>query len=250
MGYKLKRITIRPNGVEKQIRPKVEPDYLCFTSEEANVTIRLHKRGSPTAVSLETSTDWTTWSDYTFDAYITLANVWDKVYFRNKSTTDTWFSTGSSNYYQFIMSWAIGASWDITTLLNKKGTKTLHGNDCFRELFSNSNLTTAPSLPATTLTDYCYSGMFNACISLSTIPALPATTLTTGCYYGMFNKCYQLGLSSSQTWEYQTPYRIPTTWTWTAGAASLDNMFYNIGGNISDTPSINTTYYTKNTVVS
>ena len=235
---------------DKQVRPEIEPNYLCFTSEEANVTIRLHKRGSPTSVEIETSTDWTTWSDYTFDAYITLANIWDKVYFRNKSTTDTWFSTSSSNYYQFIMSWAIGASWDITTLLNKKGTKTLHGNYCFYSLFSNSNLTTAPSLPATTLTEWCYGYMFNTCTSLSTIPALPATTLTTGCYYNMFYKCYPIHLSTTQTWDYQTPYRIPTTWTWTAGSISLNDMFSSTWWTFTWTPSVNTTYYTSNTVVS
>lgn len=224
------------------------PDYLCFTAEQANSTIQLHKWGTPTVVNIETSTDWSTRTDYTFDTVVTLSSIWDKIYFRNKSESDTSFSTSSSNYYQFIISnWVIGASWDVTFLLNKNWTTTLHGNYCFYSLFNGANsLTTAPSLPATTLTSCCYSSMFSWCTILSTLTELPATTLSNYCYENMFYNCYQIKLSITQTWVYQTPYRIPMTWTWTAGTNSLRNMFY--GGDIS-TPTINTTYYTSNTVI-
>ena len=60
-----------------------------------------------------------------------------------------------------------------------------------------TSLTTAPSLPATTLADYCYSTMFSGCTSLTTAPSLPATTLATGCYYWMFNGCYSLTTAPS-----------------------------------------------------
>ena len=50
-------------------------------------------------------------------------------------------------------------------------------------MFSNcTSLTSAPSLPATTLADYCYEDMFYGCTSLTTAPSLPATTLATNCY--------------------------------------------------------------------
>ena len=48
------------------------------------------------------------------------------------------------------------------------------------------------TLPATTLADYCYSGMFNSCTSLTQAPELPATTLADYCYIGMFNSCTSL----------------------------------------------------------
>ena len=47
-------------------------------------------------------------------------------------------------------------------------------------------------LPATTLTDSCYSNMFYGCTGLTQAPALPATTLAGSCYYGMFTYCASL----------------------------------------------------------
>ena len=64
---------------------------------------------------------------------------------------------------------------------------------CYRGMFSGcTNLTTAPELPATTLADSCYTDMFIGCTSLTTAPALPATTLADRCYKDMFNDCTKL----------------------------------------------------------
>lgn len=64
---------------------------------------------------------------------------------------------------------------------------------CYYGMFQGcSSLTTAPALPATTSAFYCYSYMFGACTSLTTAPALPATALVEGCYYGMFDSCTSL----------------------------------------------------------
>ena len=65
---------------------------------------------------------------------------------------------------------------------------------CYRMFQNCTGLTTLPSnlLPATTLTDSCYNGMFKGCTRLTTIPKLPATTLTDSCYYDMFNGCSSL----------------------------------------------------------
>ena len=64
-------------------------DRLCFTAEEANSTLHLDKVGSPNAISLETSMDGNTWTDYSWTNNtgdtLTLANVGDKVYFRAKN---------------------------------------------------------------------------------------------------------------------------------------------------------------------
>ena len=55
-----------------------------------------------------------------------------------------------------------------------------------------TNLMQVPVLPATTLANECYYGMFMNCTSLTTAPELPATTLPTWCYVGMFYNCTSL----------------------------------------------------------
>ena len=123
-------------------------------------------------------------------------------------------------------------------------------NYCYWGMFRNCfALTTAPELPATTLKDHCYREMFKGCINLTTIPGLPATTLTYSCYNNMFNGCTKIKLSETQTGDYQTLYRIPTTGTGTAEYNSLTDMFANTGGTFTGTPTINTTYYTSNTII-
>lgn len=229
------------------------PDYLCFTANTASSTVKLNKTWSPTVVTLETSTDGINWSSYTIGSSITLVNVWDKLYFRNTSETTTGFSTSTSNYYRFLLSWSLNASWDITSLINKNFTDTLVWNYAFYYLFSNpssnTTLKTAPKLPATNLTSYCYRELFLYCAWLTTIPELPATVLQTRNYREMFLNCSNIKISTTQTWEYQTPYRMPTTWTWTTWTGSFQDMFLNTWWTFTWTPSINTTYYTSNTLV-
>ena len=228
------------------------PQELCFTANTASSTVALNKTGSPTTVTLETSTDGSNWSTYTFGNTITLSNVWDKVYWRNSSDTVTGFSTSSTNFYKFVMSWSISASWDVSYLLCKTGTTdlSLSSTYCFSTLFSQcTSLTTTPKLTATVLAERCYNSMFQLCTNLETLPKLPVLTLANYCYSGMFYWCTKIKLSTTQTWEYQTAYRIPTTWTWTAWTNSLNIMFTDTWWTFTWTPSINTTYYTSNTLV-
>ena len=65
---------------------------------------------------------------------------------------------------------------------------------CYNGMFGGcTSLTTAPAeLPAMTMTSVCYAGMFAGCTSLTTAPKLPATTLAMGCYYVMFSGCTSL----------------------------------------------------------
>ena len=255
-----------------------EYDWLCFTANTAGSTIKLQKYNSPTSITLETSTDWNTWSTYSMGDTITLSNIWDKVYWRNTSTTTTWFSTSGSARYEFVMTWSIAASGDVTSLINKDWTDTLVSDYCFYRLFINNtslttapkvpainitnncyqhmfsgceNLTTACELPATTIKDFCYTQMFYNCPNLVQLPKLPATNLswTTNCYENMFVYCSKIKISTTQTWEYQTAYRIPTSWTWTVWTNSLRNLFFYTWWTFTWTPTINTTYYTSNTVV-
>ena len=60
---------------------------------------------------------------------------------------------------------------------------------CYSQMFRNSGLTTAPELPAKTLTEGCYEYMFSDCTALTTAPELPAKTLAVSCYQYMFEGC-------------------------------------------------------------
>ena len=77
--------------IEKNYKP-AEPENpmlkvpLTFTAEEAGAKLSLKSKSGP-AVTLETSTtgEEGTWTPYTVGDEITLANVGDKVMFRNSS---------------------------------------------------------------------------------------------------------------------------------------------------------------------
>ena len=125
-------------------------------------------------------------------------------------------------------------------------------NYCYSYMFYGcTNLTSISStmLSATVLADGCYQAMFAGCTNLSTIPLLPALTLQKNCYSYMFSSCTNIMLSSTQIGTYQTAYRIPTTGSGTTATDALTSMFGNTGGTFTGTPTINTTYYTSNTVV-
>ena len=87
---------------------------------------------------------------------------------------------------------------NVMSLINDEGDfskdKTISGDYALAALFQdNAQLYNHPDkkliLPATTLSEGCYWGLFRGCYSLSTAPELPATTLATRCYYTMFYKC-------------------------------------------------------------
>lgn len=104
---------------------------------------------------------------------------------------------------------------DIRTLIDYKNYATTSTNNArFISLFKdNTQLTSAPELPATTLADHCYRWMFLRCSSLTTAPALPATTLANDCYLAMFNGCSEL----------TTAPELPAT---TLAASCYDAMFF------------------------
>ena len=82
---------------------------------------------------------------------------------------------------------------DIRTLIDYENYETCEtGLAKFVGLFSNSPLTSAPMLPATTLANKCYENMFMGCYNLTSAPTLPATTLAESCYRGMFDNCKNL----------------------------------------------------------
>lgn len=88
-------------------------------------------------------------------------------------------------------------------------------DECYSGMFANCyNLITAPSLPAMTLVNSCYYDMFSGCTNLTAAPELPATALAYGCYENMFRGCTNLTAA---------PSILPAT---ALASGCYENMFY------------------------
>ena len=107
---------------------------------------------------------------------------------------------GVSNIFQFLIQGSFSASGNIMSMISPSMPTTVPTGSSFRNMFwfcTDENyerigtLTTAPALPATTITPYCYASLF-AGTSITRMPALPATTLANDCYQYMFADCTSL----------------------------------------------------------
>ena len=174
-------------------------------------TIQVSKDGGTTWISKTSPNKWKT---------ITLAtlNTGDKLLIKG---TNTAYSDVNQNNIiigrkQFII---YGNIMSLISGDNFANNKTLTANYAFRSLFGDTNnyktLISAENLvlPATTLTEDCYSFMFQNCESLVNAPTLPATTLADGCYYKMFEGCESL----------ETAPELPAT---TLASDCYNGMFY------------------------
>ena len=66
------------------------------------------------------------------------------------------------------------------------------GQDACNGMFAYTAITTAPTLPATTLSNGCYYSLFEGCSKLVNAPALPATEMKPNCYRSLFYGCTSL----------------------------------------------------------
>ena len=147
----------------------------------------------------EYSKDNKTWNKGTSSTYI-YAEDGEKVLFRSSEDTITSSSTGIGQFTISGQRCKIGGN--IMSMI--------YGSDFkdkfeiaepykFYRLFAsnetNKNVIADVSeleLPATTLSEGCYIGMFYNCQSIVSAPILPATTLASYCYMEMFNNCKSL----------------------------------------------------------
>lgn len=198
---------------------------LTFEAKTAGATVTFSNSTSLT-INLQYKVNNDEWTTVNSSTTITLANVGDKVSFRGDNdrlatsmSVYCYFSnTGQCYIYGNLMSLLYSNSNTYSTATELNGTYTFYHlfenasnlyshayktlelpattltDHCYDGMFYYcSNLTTAPELPATTLGQYCYKFMFEGCSNLTTVPErLPATTLQSGCYYGMFKECSSL----------------------------------------------------------
>ena len=257
---------------EKQSGPS---PYLTFQSPSP-FTLNVKDTKKHWDGALEYSTDTTTWS--TWSGTTTLSSVGNKLYLRGTGNT---IITGSSSNYRWVLAGSniecignIENLLDYVTVTNGnhppmatycyrylfyscKGLTTAPSlpattltHSCYRDMFIGcTGLTTPPSLPSTTLADFCYNTMFSGCTGLTTTPSLPATTLTDYCYNGMFIGCTALKVSTTKTGSYQYAWRIPTSGTGRTATSWNSFMLTSTGGTFTSNPSINTIYYVENAPV-
>ena len=192
--------------------PDPPANWLCFTaSADSTVSTNTKTDGtvSSAAPTLEYSKDdGTTWTDFELSYYDALDNLitagttvalasGEKMYIRAKGTNTAFsdFASGSDyRFIRFLLTGTIAASGNVMSLVDKDCKSTVIPSDfCFYILFQYcTSLTSAPELPATTMTQVCYGDMFYGCTSLIAAPELPATTLAVACYDGMFAECSAL----------------------------------------------------------
>ena len=162
-------------------------DYLTFVALESGTFTFAPQSGNVISYSTDNGTTWTQGNSVT-------VNNGDKVLWKGTMTPTsnqgigTFSSTGNFDVQGNAMSLLFGD--------NFKGQTNLTGKDyAFYYLFNgNTKVVNAEnlSLPATTLTEWCYRYMFIGCTNLTTAPELPATTLAEGCYHSMFQGCTSL----------------------------------------------------------
>ena len=182
---------------------EIPGNWLTFTSNDASARVKLSKAGNSALYYLLTETfqysvdDGTTWSEYTPDTYITV-NLGDSVCFRgNNSGPFRKEEDNSFASWVFETDGSFAVSGDVTSLMNNVGGDIALPPRAFMDMFSYSDITSAPNLPSTTISAYCYCQMFKMCIHLVSPPSLPATTLANYCYYFMFYGCESMTSSPS-----------------------------------------------------
>ena len=134
------------------------------------------------------------WTSLASNTYTPTVNAGQRIYFKGNLTP-----TSSKGIGTFVTNKKYNLEGNCMSMLfgdEAEGKTDLTDNDdAFCCLFENNyylNEVSSDFLPATTLAEYCYSGMFAGCTSLVTAPELPATTLAYGCYSNMFNGCTSL----------------------------------------------------------
>ena len=141
--------------------------------------------------------EWTRFTAIVKD--ITFGGSHGDLRLRGKSSKGTALYTDYSYEYSEIRfttkNSPVDCTGDIRTLIdyeNYANANTTNARFCKLFLW-NTELRTAPALPAETLAVGCYHAMFYGCTALTTAPEqLPAKTLANDCYFQMFYGCTEL----------------------------------------------------------
>lgn len=207
--------------VWEHTQPSVR-NYLKFTAlESGTFTLTIPAAVNTSYItsisySLDNGATWVTTQNSSSAVTITTPTVaqGDSVLWKG---TGTAFAKDLSNYSNFSSSGSFQASGNSMSLLYEntfENETSLTKTYCFTRLFYLcAGLTTAPELPATTITNCCYQEMFRS-TSIVIAPELPARIANASCYQSMFSTCTLLT---------DAPSELPAT---SLGGKCYQSMFY------------------------
>lgn len=229
--------------------PPIQPrEYLRLSSSTVrNIKLEIHISGGVYDPGLEYSTNKTTWTAIpitsTDTIQISIPSPYRGCYLRSTKPLAK-FENGTQYTVKLSLSSVYSISGHIASVIDYRqmdtlteipdyalcyvfagistltsaselsfdGITTVGVYGCQGMFSYNQNLTSAPALPATTLSEGCYSEMFRQSIALTQAPYLPATELANNCYQQMFNGCRSLnsvrinaeewGLDYAYNWMY------------------------------------------------
>lgn len=165
----------------------VEPVSMSASSLQ---TIRLSNDSN--TPNMQYSYDKNSWSDWDYSALSFGTGNNTTIYFRGYNPNGFSKSSTQVSVFRFGTSASVSLSGNIMSLINyTASTLTIPSNWCFYSLFNGSTPISTicdEFMPATGLTNCCYHHMFSGCTALTTAPTLPATTMASGCYLSLFEK--------------------------------------------------------------
>lgn len=188
-------VTVAEWGTDKIDGGKAEfTPYVTFTADAAQ-TFKMTTLGNYAIDKLEYSLDGNEWTAVEKDKEVEFGGEKGSLFLRGTNINGT-----ASNFIKYSTitftdpNVKVACTGDIRTLQDWRNYSTVDTQNArFCYLFYNCNaLTSSPELPATTLADECYYGMFADCTSLTATPELPATKLADYCYTSMFANCTKL----------------------------------------------------------
>ena len=166
--------------------------YLTFVAGADNMSVGLtYANRNVFQYSVDSGT---TWSNLADSGSTTSVNSGQTIMFKASGLTVT-LGDGIGTLTPSVSASVQGNVMSLFYGDDFSGQTTITKNDQFRGLFYHcANLTSAENLilPATSLKQYCYGGMFAGCTSLTSTPVLPATALDNYCYRTMFDGCTSL----------------------------------------------------------
>ena len=182
--------TITDNGKTEEC----PTPYVTFKAE-AEQKFMMTTEGGYTFSNLEYSVNNSEWASVTIGTEIPFGGANGDLRLRGTNHNGT-----APNMFQYSTitftnpNVKVACTGNILTLLDWRNYNIVETNNArFCSLFKDcAVLTSAPELPATTLADFCYNGMFYGCTSLTATPELKATELAASCYNNMFYGCTSL----------------------------------------------------------
>lgn len=174
----------------------VSATYTPFTMQaRASGTIRIDNPLSKTIRYKKNNGSYTSSSSNPVN--ISVSNG-DRVCFLTSSNVSTYANGNSDNQNTHFVSnpscYVYGNLGSLISPNFASGTYSTISNYLFCHLFkSNTSIFNYSGrklvLPMTSLSEYCYAGMFQGCAGLTQCPELPALTMKSHCYTYMFSEC-------------------------------------------------------------